>query len=81
MLEHLLGLRFAIACVLCLEMCIRDRISADGYSGVETINAVDKTFTVRVAAESNILGTVVLVLILIGLVGGIAVASIKIARR
>lgn len=57
------------------------KISASGYSGVETINAVDKNFTVRVSAESNIAGTVILVLILIGLVGGIAVASIKIARR
>lgn len=57
------------------------KLSASGYSGVETVEAIDKNFTVRLSGESNIIGTVILVLVLIGLVGGIAVASIKIARR
>jgi uncharacterized membrane protein len=57
------------------------KLEANGYSGVETVEAIDKNFTVRVSGESNVLGTVILVIILIGLVGGIAAASIKIARR
>ena len=38
-------------------------------------------FTVQVAAKSNITGTVVLVTVLVALVVGIAIASIKISRR
>ena len=57
------------------------KIEAEGSSGVETIEAVEKTLTIRVAAESSVTGTVVLVGILIVLVIGIAIASIKISRR
>jgi uncharacterized membrane protein len=57
------------------------KITTKGYAGVETIEAAEKNFTVRIVAKSNIAGTVFLVLILIGMVVGIAVASIKISRR
>ena len=57
------------------------RITAEGHSGVEVIEALDKDFTIRVAAKSNITGTVILVAVLVLLVIGIAVASIKISRR
>ena len=57
------------------------KLAADGKSGVESIEAVEKSFTVRLAAQANITGTVVLVGVLIVLVLGIAVASIKISRR
>jgi len=57
------------------------KIKAEAHSGVETIEAPDKDFTVRIAAKSNITGTIVLVAVLVVLVLGIAVASIKISRR
>ena len=57
------------------------RIEAEGHSGVEIVEAEEKTFTVRVAAQSNITGTAILVGVLVVLVIGIAVASIKISRR
>jgi len=66
------------------EVAIGDytvNLSADGKSGIETIEAADKSFTVRIAAEANITGTIILVGILVALVFGIAIASIKISRR
>ena len=48
---------------------------------MEVIEALDKDFTIRVAAKSNITGTVILVAVLVLLVIGIAVASIKVSRR
>ncbi len=55
-------------------------IKAQGH-GVDVVDALDKDFTVQVAAKSNITGTVVLVTVLVALVVGIAIASIKISRR
>jgi hypothetical protein len=56
-------------------------VETEGHSGVEVIDAKDKDFTVRVAASGNITGTMALVALLVALVLGIAVASVKIARR
>ena len=57
------------------------KMQAEGYSGVEVIEATDKDFTVRISSQSSITGTAILVGALILLVVGIAVASIKISRR
>ena len=57
------------------------KVRTEGHAGVETIPALDKDFTIRVAAKSNITGTAILVGVLVVLVVGIAVASIKISRR
>lgn len=57
------------------------RIRAVGHSGIETVEAAEKDFTVRIAPKSNITGTIVLVAVLVVLVLGIAIASIKISRR
>jgi uncharacterized membrane protein len=57
------------------------KIKADGKAGVETVEAVEKDYTIRLARESNITGTLVLVGVLVLLVLGIAVASVKISRR
>ncbi|MBN1256606.1 MAG: hypothetical protein JXA52_02740 [Planctomycetes bacterium] len=56
-------------------------IKCEGYFGIETIEAVDKDCTIHIAAVSNITATLMLVLVLVGLVLFIAVASIKISRR
>ena len=57
------------------------KVEAEGHSGVEIKEAQAKDFTIRVAAKSNITGTAVLVGLLVLLVVGIAIASIKISRR
>ena len=57
------------------------KVKATGHSGVELVEAIAKDFTVRVAKESSITGTVILVAILVLLVVGIAIASIRISRR
>ena len=57
------------------------KIMAKGHTGIETVEAKDKDFTIRIAAKRNLTGTIVLVLILVGLVLIVSIASIKIARR
>jgi len=56
-------------------------VLAEGRSGIDVVESEPKDFTVRIAAESSITGTVILVAVLIVLVVGIAIASIKISRR
>jgi hypothetical protein len=56
-------------------------IKCEGHSGIETVDAAEKDFTVRIAPKGSITGTAVLVAILVGLVLAIAVASVKISRR
>ena len=57
------------------------KVQAEGHSGVEIIEALDKDFTVRIVSESSLTGTVILVGVLVVLVLVIAIASIKISRR
>jgi hypothetical protein len=57
------------------------RIKGKGETGTEQVEAADKTFQVRVSAKSDILGTVTLVSVLILLVLGIAIVSIRISRH
>ncbi|MDD5706364.1 MAG: NEW3 domain-containing protein [Kiritimatiellae bacterium] len=57
------------------------KVEAEGYCGMEVIEPGEKDFTVRVAAAGNLTGSVLLVGILVVLVLGIAVASVKISRR
>ena len=57
------------------------KISAEGHSGVETVEGLDKNMTIRVAAKRNVTGTAVLVLVLIVMVVIIAVATVRISRR
>lgn len=57
------------------------KLGADGRAGIETVEATEKDFTVRLAAESNVTGTLVLVGVLVLLVLGIAIASVRISRR
>lgn len=56
-------------------------VTCEGHSGIETVEADEKDFTVRIAPKSNITATAVLVVVLVGLVLAIAVASVKISRR
>ncbi|MHC4247920.1 MAG: COG1470 family protein [Planctomycetota bacterium] len=56
-------------------------IKCEGHAGIETIEAEDKDFTVRIAPKASVGMTAVLVIVLVGLVLAIAVASVKISRR
>jgi uncharacterized membrane protein len=56
-------------------------IMCEGHAGIETIEAEDKDFTVRIAAKTSVGMTAVLVIVLVGLVLAIAIASVKISRR
>ena len=57
------------------------RVKAEAEVGTEKITALDKSISIRVGSKSNIMGNVILIGLLIALVVGIAVASIKISRR
>jgi hypothetical protein len=57
------------------------KITCEGQSGIETIEAVDKTYSVRVAAMRNVTWTLALVFVLIVLVLIIAIATVRISRR
>lgn len=52
-----------------------------GHSGIESVEAVEKDFKLRIVPKSSITGTLVLMIILVGIVLFIAVASVKISRR
>jgi uncharacterized membrane protein len=57
------------------------RLRTSALSDNHPVNAEDKTATVEIAAGANIPGTVLVVLLILGLVGGIVVFGIKLTRR
>jgi hypothetical protein len=56
-------------------------VRTSALSDNHPVNAEDKTATVEIAAGANIPGTVLVVLLILGLVGGIVVFGIKLTRR
>ena len=56
-------------------------IEAHGQVGNENIESLEKNISIRIGARSNIAGNTILIGILVLLVLGIGVASIKISRR
>jgi hypothetical protein len=57
------------------------RLRTSGLSDNQPVNAEDKTVTVEVAAESGVFGTILLVLAILGLVGGLVIFSIRLSRK
>jgi len=57
------------------------RLRTSGLSENQPVNAEDKTVTVEVQAEANVLGTVLLVLAILGLVAGMVIYGVRLARR
>jgi len=57
------------------------RLRTSALSDNQPVNAEDKTVTVEVAAEAGVIGTILLVLAILGLVGGLVVFSIRLSRR
>ena len=56
-------------------------IEAQGQVGTEDVQSLEKNITIRIGARSNIAGNTILIGILVLLVFGIGIASIKISRR
>jgi uncharacterized membrane protein len=57
------------------------RIQTYALSGTEPVTAEDKIMTVEIAAGTNILGTAIIVLLIIGAVGSIVVFGIRLAKK
>jgi uncharacterized membrane protein len=56
-------------------------IEAQGQVGTEDVQSLEKNITIRIGARSNIAGTTILIGILVLVVVGLGLASIKISRR
>ena len=56
-------------------------IEAQGQVGTDNVESLEKNITIRIGARSNIAGNTILIGILVLLVVGIGLASIKISRR
>jgi uncharacterized membrane protein len=57
------------------------RLRSSALSDNHPVNAEDKTATVEIATGANVPGTVLLILLIVGLVGGIVFFGIKLTRR
>ena len=57
------------------------RIRTSALSDTQPINAEDKTVTVEIQSEANVFGTIVIVMLILGLVGGIVTFGIRLSRR
>jgi len=57
------------------------RIRTNGLSDNQPVNGEDKTVTIEIKASANIIGTVLLILFIIALVGGIVVFGIRLSKR
>jgi hypothetical protein len=57
------------------------RLRTSGLSDNQPVNAEDKTVTIEIQGSSNIVVTIVLILLILGLVAGIVVFGIRLSRR
>jgi len=57
------------------------RIRTSGLSNNEPVTAEDKTVTVEIKADTNVFGTILIVVLVVSLVGGIVGYGIRLSRR
>ncbi|UCC43239.1 MAG: hypothetical protein JSU65_08810, partial [Candidatus Zixiibacteriota bacterium] len=57
------------------------RIRTTAMSSNRPVTSEDKSVTIEIRAETNVLGTALLVVLLVGLIGGIVVYGIRLSRR
>ena len=57
------------------------RIRSSSLSDDQPVNGEDKTVTIEIQAEANVLGITVLILAIVGLIVGIVVFGIRLSRR
>jgi len=57
------------------------RLRSSGITSGQPISGEDKSITVEVRAGSNVVGSVLIVILLIGIVGGVVVYAVRLSRR
>jgi len=57
------------------------RLRSSALTDTRPVNAEDKTATVEISAGTNVLGTAVLVLLIVGVIAGIVVFGVRLTRR
>ena len=57
------------------------RVSTTSLSDEQPISGEDKTINVEIQPETNLLGMIIIILLILGLVGGMVVFGIKLSRR
>ncbi len=57
------------------------RLRTSATSNSQPVNGLDKTVTIEVRPETNVVGTVAIVLALIGLIGGIVIFGIRLSKK
>lgn len=57
------------------------RVRTVGQSNGQAVSGEDKTVTVEIQSSSNVLGTIIIVLLIVGLVTGIVVFGIRLSRK
>jgi CHASE3 domain sensor protein len=57
------------------------RVRTSSVSDSQPVQGEDKTVTVEVVAPTNIIGTALIVIIIVGLIAGIVIFGIKLSRR
>ncbi len=57
------------------------RVSTTSLSDEQPISGEDKTINVEIKAETNLLGMIIIILLILGLVGGMVVFGIRLSRR
>ncbi|HTY39289.1 MAG TPA: NEW3 domain-containing protein [Bacteroidota bacterium] len=57
------------------------RLRTSGLSDNEPVNAEDKTVTAEILPETSVIGTILLVLAILGLIGGMVMFGIRLSKR
>jgi hypothetical protein len=57
------------------------RLRTSGLSDNQPVNAEDKTVTAEILAETSVIGTILLVLAILGLIGGMVMFGIRLSKR
>ena len=57
------------------------RVSTTSLSDEQPISGEDKTINVEIQPETNLLGMIIIILLILGLVGGMVIFGIKLSRR
>jgi hypothetical protein len=57
------------------------RVRTTGQSNGQPVSGEDKTVTIEIQASSSVFGTIIIVLLIVGLVGGIVVFGIRLSRK
>ncbi len=57
------------------------RLRTSGLSDNSPVNAEDKTVTVEIEEDANVFGTILLVLVILGVIGGIVVFGVRMSKK